>query len=118
MTLGIPVQDNLKWNHFLAEGPANFAKRLQQKLSAIKIIRKYQDEKTTRILYGASLWVGAPNYKIKKNKKNHPFRSMQNSTRGQIMEVVYKQTVDSNEMAPNTENTGKGDCNSDPQNNQ
>ena len=47
--LGISVQDNLKWNHFLADGPENLAKKFKQKFSALKMIRRYMNEKMTRM---------------------------------------------------------------------
>ena len=72
--LGIMIQDDLMWNQFLKDGPDNLEKRLKQKINAIKCIRKYLSTKTTRILmngvfmshilYGATLWGGAPQYLI------------------------------------------------------
>ena len=70
--LGIQIQDDLRWNQFVAEGPDNLAKKLRQKLNAIKILRKYLSIKTTKMIlngifmltlyYGACLWVGSQNY--------------------------------------------------------
>ena len=79
--LGITVQDNLKWNIFLTDGPENLIKKLSQKLNAIKIIRRYIDFQTTKmllngvflstLLYGASLWIGAPStWREKSNQSN------------------------------------------------
>ena len=48
--LGVRIQDNLKWNQFLADGPDNLAKKLKQKLSAIKSIRRYMGDKTTKMV--------------------------------------------------------------------
>ena len=66
------IQDDLKWNQYIAEGPENLTKKHKQKLSALKMIRKYMKEKTTKmvlngifmshILYGACLWIGAQKY--------------------------------------------------------
>ena len=70
--LGIQIQDDLKWNQFLTDGPENLAKKLKQKLNAIKSIRKYMGDNTTKmilnrmfmanLLYGACLWLGAQKY--------------------------------------------------------
>ena len=70
--LGVMVQDDMKWNKFLTEGPQNLTQKLTQKLNAIKLMRKYTNTKTTKILlngvftstllYGAALWIGAPQY--------------------------------------------------------
>ena len=70
--LGVRIQDDLKWNQHLADGPENMTKKLQQKLNAVKLIRRYMGVKTTKmvlngifmsvIYYGACLWIGAPHY--------------------------------------------------------
>ena len=74
--LGIQIKDDMRWNHFIEDRPDNLIKRLKNKISAIKLIRKYLSEKTTKmildgifmatLLYGACLWVGTPNYLKKK----------------------------------------------------
>ena len=73
--LGIHIQDNLRWNQFIKDGPNNLIKRLKQKLNAVKMIKRYINFKTTKsllngvfmsyIYYGATLWGGAPKYLIK-----------------------------------------------------
>ena len=70
--LRIQVTDDLKWNYYISEGKDNLAKILKQKLNAVKLVRKYISESTTKMLingvfystlmYGACLWVGAPKY--------------------------------------------------------
>ena len=70
--LGTHIQDDLKWNQYVADGPENLAKKLKQKLSAITIFRKYLSTKTTKmilngifmstLLYGSCLWLGAQKY--------------------------------------------------------
>ena len=70
--LGIHVQDDLRWNQFIADSKDNLVKRLRSKINAIKIIRRYLSLKTTKmilngvfmstLLYGACLWQGAPQY--------------------------------------------------------
>ena len=77
--LGIHIQDDLKFNQFLSEGPENLAKKLQQKINAIKQLRKYLSTKTTKmllnglfmstLLYGACLWLGSQNYLIDRIQK-------------------------------------------------
>ena len=74
--LGIQVQDDLKWNYFLTDSKDNLVKRLKNKINAIKMIRRYLSTKTTKmifngvfmstLLYGATLWQGAPLYLKKK----------------------------------------------------
>ena len=36
--LGIHIQDNLRWNQFIKDGPNNLIKRLRQKINAIQLI--------------------------------------------------------------------------------
>ena len=74
--LGIQVQDDLKWNYFITDSKDNLVKRLKNKINAIKMIRRYLSTKTTKmifnkvfmstLLYGATLWQGAPLYLKKK----------------------------------------------------
>ena len=70
--LGIEIQDSLKWNYFIQDSKNNLIQALQKRLNAVKIIRNQISFKTTKtllnglfhskLLYGAVLWAGAPNY--------------------------------------------------------
>ena len=77
--LGIHIQDDLRWNQFLSDGPENLTKKLRQKLNAIRCLRKYLSMKTTKmllngifmstLLYGACLWLGCQKYLIERIQK-------------------------------------------------
>ena len=77
--LGIPIHDNTKWNYFIQDSPDSLIKGLTTRINAIRKLRNIMDTKLTKIivngifmskmLYGAPLWVGAPNYLVKKVQK-------------------------------------------------
>ena len=77
--LGIPVHDNTKWNYFIQDSPESLVKGLRTRLNAIRKLRNLMDTKLTKtilngifmskMLYGAPLWVGAPNYLVNKVQK-------------------------------------------------
>ena len=76
--LGMIVSDDLKWNKTLLEGKLSLVSQLRKRTAALKKNCHYTNDKLFRkltnglflskLLYGAELWSGAPNYIIKKFK--------------------------------------------------
>ena len=70
--LGIETKDDLKWNFFIEDSPNNLIKELKKRLTAVRHVRNYIDFYTakmlinglfhSKMLYGATLWAGAPLY--------------------------------------------------------
>ena len=84
MFLGVELSDRLKWNQFLLDGKCNLFRQLQNRVNAIKKVRKYMSEKfaitisnalfLSKLLYAAELWGGAPNYIKKKSSSPYNWR--------------------------------------------
>ena len=86
--LGIDIDDQLKWNFFIEDSPKNLIKEFKKRLTAVRIVKNQIDFFTTRILlnglfhskllYGAPLWAGAPNY-LKKQNPTYTIRRLPSS---------------------------------------
>ena len=74
--LGIEISDNLKWNYWLEDSPKNLINQLKKRIIALRLLKKYVSFKMmkvfangiflSKLLYGAELWGGAPQYLKKK----------------------------------------------------
>ena len=74
--LGITIEDSLLWNAHLVEGKDYLLSRLKTRLTSLRKCRKYIDFQlakmlangifTSKLSYGAELWLGAPKYIKKK----------------------------------------------------
>ena len=70
--LGKEIKDDLKWNFFIEDSPNNLIKELKKRLNAVKLVRNLINFRTakmllnrlfhSKMLYGATLWAGAPRY--------------------------------------------------------
>ena len=73
--LGIDITDDINWKHYLIDGKVSISSQLIKRTNSLKLLKKTTPTETLKILangiwmskllYGAELWSGAPQYIFK-----------------------------------------------------
>ena len=74
--LGVDIDETLKWNYFLEDSKNNLISQLKKRLTALRMMKKFANFDLmkkyangiflSKLMYGAELWGGAPQYLKKK----------------------------------------------------